>query len=60
VGQALLLPFLAGAALYFRYRHLDAGLRPGPVWTMFLWLSALAMAAAGIYNLMVEIQKRWP
>jgi manganese transport protein len=58
VGQALLLPFLAGAALYFRYRHLDADLRPGRLWTTFLWLSALAMAAAGIYNLIVEIQKR--
>lgn len=58
VGQALLLPFLAGAALYFRYRHLDAELRPGRLWTTFLWLSALAMAAAGIYNLIVEIQKR--
>jgi manganese transport protein len=58
VGQALLLPFLAGAALYFRYRHLDAELRPGQLWTAFLWLSALAMAAAGIYNIILEIQKR--
>jgi manganese transport protein len=52
MGQALLLPFLAGAALYFRYRQLDAELRPGAVWSGFLWLSALIMAAAGLYQLL--------
>ena len=43
VGQALLLPFLAGAAIYLRPRKLDAELRPGRLWTMMLWLSALCM-----------------
>jgi hypothetical protein len=56
----MLLPVLAGAALYVRHCHLDVELRPGRLWTVFLWLSALAMAAAGGYQLFTEIQKRLP
>lgn len=48
VGQGLMLPFLAGAALYFRYRRTDARLRPGMAWTAGLWLASLALAAAGL------------
>ncbi|HEX2101969.1 MAG TPA: Nramp family divalent metal transporter, partial [Candidatus Synoicihabitans sp.] len=33
VGQAILLPFLGGAALFFLYRRLDPAVRPGRVWT---------------------------
>ncbi len=51
VGQALLLPFLAICALYLRYHKLPAELRPGPVWTACLWLSALALTSAGIWQL---------
>ncbi|MBI5773018.1 MAG: Nramp family divalent metal transporter [Verrucomicrobia bacterium] len=57
VGQALLLPFLAGAALYFRYRKLDPELRPGPVWSALLWLSALCMGAAGAYQIYDQLLK---
>jgi manganese transport protein len=57
VGQALLLPFLGGAALYFRYRKLDVGLRPGRAWTAFLWLSAASLTAAGAYQLFEQIMK---
>ena len=51
VGQSLLLPFLGICALYLRYRKLPAELRPGKLWTIFLWLSALALTSAGIYQL---------
>jgi manganese transport protein len=51
VGQALLLPFLAACALYLRYRKLDPVLRPGITWTTFLWISALALTAAGVWQL---------
>jgi hypothetical protein len=57
-GQALLLPFLAGAALYLRYRRLDADLRPGRAWSFFLWLSAASLTTAGLYQLFDEIRKR--
>jgi hypothetical protein len=56
VGQALLLPFLAGAALYLRYRKTEQGLKPGRVWTVFLWLSALSLTAAGVWQLIERLR----
>lgn len=50
VAQGLMLPFLAIAALYFRFRHTDAPLRPGTPWTAMLWFAAIAMMAAGVYQ----------
>jgi Mn2+/Fe2+ NRAMP family transporter len=41
--QALMLPMLAFAAIFFRYRMVDRRIRPGIVWDAFLILSALAM-----------------
>src|SRR5690606_20430781 len=51
VGQALLLPFLAGCALYLRHRKLTPELRPGPLWTAGLWLSGVALAGVGAWNI---------
>ena len=51
VAQALMLPFLSIAALYFRYKQTDKPLQPGLAWTVFLWISALAMAAVGLFQL---------
>ena len=56
-AQGLMLPFLALAALYFRYRRTEAALRPGLTWTLCLWFAALAMSAVGIYQLLTAIQK---
>ncbi len=47
--QALLLPMLSGAALYFRYRQTDPRLAPGKLWDAFLWLSAIGMLLAGLW-----------
>jgi Mn2+/Fe2+ NRAMP family transporter len=49
-GQALMLPFLALAAVRFN-RQLDPQLRGPAFETAGLWLSALAMAALGGYQL---------
>jgi hypothetical protein len=38
-GQAIMLPMLGGAALYFRYKRSDENLRPGWLWDAMLWLS---------------------
>jgi len=51
VGQGLMLPLLAGAAVYFRHRRLPAGLAPSPAWTTALWVSALLITAVGAYQL---------
>ncbi|MFV2067209.1 MAG: Nramp family divalent metal transporter, partial [Pirellulales bacterium] len=49
VMQALMLPMLAAAALYFRYRRCDPRIAPGRVWDLLLWLSALGMLLAGAW-----------
>ncbi|MDZ4402041.1 Nramp family divalent metal transporter [Prosthecobacter sp.] len=57
VSQGIMLPFLAGAALYFRHCRLDRALRPGFAWTLCLWIAALSMAAIGAYQVVQEIMK---
>ena len=41
--QALMLPMLAVAALYFRYVKSDPRVLPGKVWDLFLWISSAGM-----------------
>jgi hypothetical protein len=59
VAQGLMLPFLGLAAVYFRFRRTEAPLRPGPLWTIFLVLSALAMMLVGAYQVGNETKKRF-
>lgn len=47
VAQALLLPVLGGAALYFRYRRTPEGLRPGRLWDVGLWMSCVGFVIVG-------------
>lgn len=49
VMQALLLPMLGFAALYFRYTRCDKRLRPGRVWDTLLWISFIAFLIVGLY-----------
>jgi Mn2+/Fe2+ NRAMP family transporter len=49
--QAIMLPMLALAALFFRYRRCDERIRPGRVWDYFLWISAIGMTVAGLWAL---------
>jgi Mn2+/Fe2+ NRAMP family transporter len=51
VMQAVMLPMLAGAALYFRYFRSDQRLAPGRLWDAFLLLSAAGMSVAGLWTL---------
>ena len=53
--QALLLPMLSGAALYFRYRRIDPRLAPGKCWDAFLWFSAAAMVVAGVWLALIRL-----
>jgi hypothetical protein len=57
LAQGLMLPFLAFAALYFRFRQTDSALRPGVAWTACLCLSAVSMAAVGAYQVVEQIRK---
>jgi manganese transport protein len=57
VAQGLMLPFLALAALYFRYQD------PTPVperslsWTVGLWISVLAMVSVGLYQVWDQLRQ---
>lgn len=57
VAQALMLPFLSFAALYFLYRKTHEALRPPITWIVFLWISAVLMTSVGLFQLMKEIEK---
>jgi hypothetical protein len=45
--QAIGLPLLGGAALYFRYRRCDPRVAPSRLWDVCLWLSVLGLCIAG-------------
>ena len=53
--QAIMLPMLACAGLYFRYYLCDERLRPNMLWDLFLWISATGMAVAGIASLISKL-----
>ncbi len=50
IMQGIMLPMLAGAALYFRYQRCDRRLMPGPLWDGFLWVSAIGMLTTGLWT----------
>ncbi|MCC9603804.1 Nramp family divalent metal transporter [Stieleria sp. JC731] len=50
ITQGVMLPMLAGAALYFRYNRCIEELRPSKIWDICLWLSAVAMLVTGTWT----------
>ena len=55
VTQAVMLPMLAFAALYFRYRRCHPRLRPGKWWDFFLWLSSVGLIIAGTWAALTRL-----
>ena len=55
VAQGIMLPMLAGAALYFRYRRCVPGLLPSKPWDAMLWLSAVAMLITGTWTVVNKV-----
>ena len=51
IAQALMLPFLSYAALYFHYRHTHPGISAGKLWLAGVWLASLAMTSVGAYQI---------
>ena len=45
--QAIMLPMLGFAALFFRYRMMDGRLKPGILWDVLLFLSSIGLMIAG-------------
>ena len=57
VMQALMLPMLSFAALYYRYRRIDVRLKPSSVWDAFLWISGVAMLIAGVTLFVLKVSE---
>ncbi len=55
IAQGIMLPMLAGAALFFRYRRCVPGLEPNKLWDGMLWLSAFAMLVTGAWTVLDQI-----
>jgi len=47
VMQAIMLPMLAGATLYYRYYRCDRRIAPRRLWDVMLWICAFGMLIAG-------------
>ncbi len=54
VAQGVMLPMLAGAALYFRYTFVSKAIRPGRLWDAMLWISAAAMLVTGAWTVVSQ------
>ena len=54
--QAVMLPMIAGAALYFRYMRSDNRVAPGKAWDAFLWISSGGMLLAGVVILLMKLK----
>jgi Mn2+/Fe2+ NRAMP family transporter len=57
VMQAIMLPMLAAAALFFRYRRIDRRLTPSRTWDIFLWVSAAGLLVAGAWTAWMQFGK---
>ena len=60
VAQAVMLPMLGVAALYFRYRRCDPGLCPGRIWDVLLWISFAGLLIAGSWAAISKLQDMFP
>jgi manganese transport protein len=60
VGQGLMLPFLAMAALHFRWFETDPAIAGGRAFTVALVVSAAAIAAAGAYQVVQQVRAMLP
>jgi len=57
LAQALMLPFLCFAALYFHYFQTHRALLPGKPWLILLWVSSILMTSVGFYQLFSQLTK---
>jgi Mn2+/Fe2+ NRAMP family transporter len=55
VMQAIMLPMLAGATLYYRYRRCDRRIAPGRLWDLLLWISAAGLLVAGGWIALIKL-----
>ena len=57
ITQAIMLPILGIAALYFRYKRTDVKeLLPSKLWDFLLWVSVAGMFAVGIWTIIEKLK----
>ncbi|MDQ5978920.1 MAG: hypothetical protein QG602_1894 [Verrucomicrobiota bacterium] len=56
VGQGLMLPFLAGAAIYYHYQNPHRELRAGGLSLACLIVASVLMAALGVYQVISAVR----
>jgi Mn2+/Fe2+ NRAMP family transporter len=54
LAQAIMLPMLGYAALYFRYFRCDQRLQPSGLWTILLWMSFGCLLITGGWGVIVN------
>ncbi len=57
--QAILLPMLGFAALYFRWTATDPRLKPRPAWDLFLVLSCVGLLITGLWGAVKALEDLW-
>lgn len=57
--QAIMLPMLCFAALYFRYRFCHPDLRPSVLWDIGLWSSTVVMLIIGVWTFQTNLIAMW-
>jgi predicted PurR-regulated permease PerM len=58
IAQGLMLPFLAGAALYFHFTNPHRELRARPLSLAGLMVAAAAMTSLGFYQVVSEVVRQ--
>ena len=53
--QAIMLPLIGFAVLYFRYKKCDSRLLPSKLWDACLWLSFGGFTVIGLYQVYAKI-----
>lgn len=51
IATSLILLIVLFAAFHFKYRRLPAELKPGPVYNVAFWASAISIVAVGVYGI---------
>jgi amino acid transporter len=56
-GQALTLPIITAATLYFRYRKLDRRITPAFLIDIMLWIAFVSITCVALYAVRDQITK---
>lgn len=56
-GQALMLPIISFATIYFRYRKMDRRMEPRRITDILMWIAAISITLVAGYALKTQVEK---